>query len=80
MMKRMMFQADEELLARVREVANKRGVSVAQLVRDALEKEIGSPRRPKPTIIGAFSSGDRTDFARRATEAGPVPPVSWRSS
>ena len=61
----MMIQADEELLARARRRAADRGVSVAHLVREALERElgpVGSP--PEIRSTGAFDSG-QGDLARR---------------
>lgn len=78
MMKRMIIQADERLLDRAREAAHSRGISIAQLVREALEKELGSARRRKPRILGAFESKPGTMSAREATERGRVPPRSWR--
>jgi hypothetical protein len=54
MKRRVMIQADEELLARARKVAGERGVSFPQLVRDALEHELddaaGGPLSATATI------------------------------
>ncbi len=73
----MIFQADEELLERVRERARERGVSVAQVVRDALEHELGQRReRPRPKSIGMGWS-DIPDLASREDLFVPDP---WRSS
>jgi hypothetical protein len=77
-MKRIMIQADPQLLERAKRVAHERGVSVAQVVRDALEKEVGAPQRKRPSFVGAFSSGGGKPSARELTERGAVPPVSWR--
>jgi hypothetical protein len=68
-MKRMMIQADERLLERARRRAAERGVSVAQVVRDALEKELGYEQAPPPPLacIGAVSSTSG-DLSRRASE------------
>jgi hypothetical protein len=77
MMKRIMIQADEELIARAKDAAHCRGVSVAQLVREALEKELGPARRPRTKLIGAFNSGE-TDVARRSARATQVPPRRLR--
>lgn len=74
-------EVDAELLERARRVADERGVAVPQLVREALEHELGeaalaseSPRRaedegaqPPLTCIGAFSSG-RGDLSKLASE------------
>ncbi len=67
-MKRMMIQADERLLERARRRAAERGVSVAQVVRDALERELGYEEAPPPlTCVGAVSS-ESGDLSRRASE------------
>ena len=65
----MMFQADDELLARAKRRASERGVSVAQLVRDALEKELGdSGQAPPPATIIGVGRSERTDLSRLASE------------
>lgn len=54
----MMIQADEELLERARREAARRGVSISQVVRDALEGELAAPSpQPELRCIGAFRSG-----------------------
>jgi len=72
--KRIMIQADEELLARASRRADDRGVSVAQVVREALERELG-PARPQPQVrcAGAFASG-RRDLSQRASVDEYEPP------
>lgn len=77
MMRRMMIQADEQLLERVRAVAQERGVSIAQVVRDALEKELGPPLRPRTGLIGAFDSGGQ-GLGRRSARLSRVRPPAWR--
>jgi hypothetical protein len=76
----MMFQADEELLAKARRRANERGTSVAEVIRDALEAELGGSGNapPPPTIIGIGSS-DRSDLSRLADD-GVYEPEPWASS
>lgn len=66
-MQRIMIQADEDLLERARREARARRVSVAQLVRTALEKEL-PPREPppRPSNFGRFKSGD-PDLSLRAS-------------
>ncbi len=72
-----MIQADEGLLRRARRIAARRGVSIAQLVRDALEHELGEERQPPPMFLGKYRSG-MPDSSVRATqdEYEPDPPVS----
>lgn len=69
-----MIQAEEALLDRAKRRAADRGVSVAQLVREALERELG-PASPTPDVrcAGAFSSG-QGDLARRAGDDEYEPP------
>jgi hypothetical protein len=76
MMQRLMIQAEESLIERTRRRAAERGVSMAQVVRDALERELGGPA-PKPRV-GVFRSGSG-DLSRRASEDEFVP-EAWRSS
>lgn len=76
-MKRIMVQADERLLARARQRASERGVSVAQVFRDALERELGDEQLPPAlTSIGVISS-ERGDLSRRASD-GEYRPESYR--
>jgi hypothetical protein len=58
-MKRVMIQADEELLARARKTARARGVSFPQLVREALEHELAPVARPprRLSCAGVVSTG-----------------------
>lgn len=76
-MRRIMIQADEELLRRARQVAARRGVSIAQLVREALTHELGHDRQPLPLSTGKFRSatGDLSVRAGR-DEYEPDPAVS----
>lgn len=68
-MRRTTIFADEKLLDRARKVAERRGVSFAKLVRDALEHYIETPRTPArlPSIAGMFSSG-AADTSERVDE------------
>jgi hypothetical protein len=60
-MKRVMIQADPALIERARRAARERGVSFPQLVRDALEHELGTtsgaPKRL--SSVGAVSTDGR---------------------
>lgn len=79
-MRRIMIQAEEELLRRARRAAARRGVSIAQLVREALERELGHERQPLPLSTGRFRSatGDLSERASR-DEYEPEAPVSGLS-
>jgi hypothetical protein len=77
-MRRLIVQADEELLERARRRAVERGVSVAQVVRDALEVTLGRDRQPEPRSLGKYRSRTR-DLSQRASDDRYVPPP-WRSS
>jgi hypothetical protein len=79
-MQRLMIQAEPELIQRVKRRAAERGVSAAQVWRDAIQHELGpdEERIPPPlTCIGAFSSG-RSDLSELASE-NIFEPRSWRS-
>ncbi len=63
-----MIQADERLLDRARRRAVDRGVSVAQVFRDALERDLGSePIPPELTTLGMVDS-PTGDLSRRASD------------
>jgi Ribbon-helix-helix protein, copG family len=70
-MQRLMIQAEPELLERTKRRARERGVSVAQVVREAIEHELGPGEEqatPPPfTLIGAYAS-KHGDLSRRASE------------
>jgi hypothetical protein len=79
MMQRLMIQADAELVERAKRRAAERGVSVAQVVREAMERDLGrEPQQPSFSLIGAFTSG-RSDLSRLASE-DVFEPEPWRSS
>lgn len=77
-MKRIMIQADGELLERARRRAAERGVSIAQVVRDALEKELEEEPPPLPRSLGKYRSGT-ADTSGRASD-DEYEPDPWRSS
>ncbi len=74
-MKRTTIVADQELIERLRRQAAERGVSLATVIREALEEKASS-RRPRPRSLGVGDSG-RTDVARRIGEE-PAVPEPWR--
>jgi hypothetical protein len=73
MMQRLMIQAEPELVERAKRRARERGVSVAQIVREAMEHELGvddeerEPLAPPLTHVGVISSG-HGGLARLASE------------
>jgi hypothetical protein len=61
------IELDPEFLARVRKVADERGVAMPQLVKTALEHEMGDEAPQPPfSLIGAFKAG-RSDLSARAS-------------
>jgi hypothetical protein len=80
-MRRFMVQADEVLIERARRRAEDRGISLAQLVREAIESELTDlppATGPELSFVGKYRSTDGRS-ARELTEAGRLPPRSWRS-
>ena len=75
-MKRTTIVAPQELLDKLRREAAERRISLASLIREALEEKAKSRPRPKPRSLGMGDSG-YTDIARRAGEERPEPPP-WR--
>lgn len=81
MMQRLMIQAEPELIERAKRRARERGVSVAQVVREAMEEKLGEPdgeEQPPLSIIGVGRSG-RSDLSRLASE-DIYEPAPYRSS
>jgi hypothetical protein len=81
MMQRLMIQAERELVERAKRRARERGVSVAQVVREAMAEKLGEPdgeAQPPLSIIGIGRSG-RSDLSRLASE-DIYEPAPYRSS
>jgi metal-responsive CopG/Arc/MetJ family transcriptional regulator len=74
-MERTTISLPENLLKRLRMVAAERGISMAELIRKAVEDAVGQ-HRPQPRSLGVGASG-HADTARRAAEERPEP-RSWR--
>ncbi len=74
-MRRTSIMADEDVLQRLRDLAHDRGVSLAEVIREALEQKAGE-FRPRPKCLGMFSSGD--PHGSSIADEGQIPPVSWR--
>jgi hypothetical protein len=67
--------ADDDTVDRLRRLAGERGVSLATVVREALEEK-ALAFRPKPTSLGSGQSGV-TETAQ-TTASNRQPPRSWR--
>lgn len=74
-MERTTIMAEEETLARLRDLARSRGVSFAALAREALDEKAAS-YRPKPVSLGAGQSSSSSTAATGGGERQP--PRSWR--
>ena len=74
-MKRTTIVAPEELIERLRRIAEDRGVSLATVIREAMKMKADT-YIPKPKTLGMADSGI-TDIARRSAEERPVP-RPWR--
>jgi len=77
MIRRTTIVAPDEILERLRSLAAERGVSLAAVIREALEEKAGR-HRPKPQSLGMGASG-YTDTAQRSGDERPEP-RPWRSS
>lgn len=76
-MKRTTIMADDELLDEARRVAQREGVSLAEIIRQGIELRIRQrPRRL--SFIGAFASGEPGHTAARDSADAPFEPLSWR--
>jgi plasmid stability protein len=74
-MERTTVTIPDELRTRLRLLAAERGVSMATIVREAIDEKLAAIR-PKPRSLGIGSSGSR-DTARRSADERPEP-RSWR--
>lgn len=71
-MVRTTVMADAITMNKLKGLAEERGVSLAAVVREALEEKAAT-FRPKPLSLGMFDSGDDSDIASTlATERVPV--------
>ncbi|MBA2336280.1 MAG: ribbon-helix-helix protein, CopG family [Acidimicrobiia bacterium] len=74
-MERTTLTIPEALRARLRRLAAERGVSMATLVREAIDEKLAGVR-PVPQSLGVGTS-NATDAARRSADERPAP-RSWR--
>ena len=74
-MRRTTIVAPDELIEHLRREATERGVSLATVIREALEEK-AQAYRPKPRSLGIGDSG-RADLARRTADE-PATPPPWR--
>lgn len=76
-MKRIMIQADERLLERARDRASQEGISIAQLFRRALERDLGQQAAPPPLRSIGLVASEHGDLSRRASQ-GEFEPEPFR--
>jgi hypothetical protein len=74
-MERTTIMAEEHVLDRLRALARDRGVSFAEVVREALDEK-AAEFRPRPRSLGVADSGRGDIASTTATER--VPPRTWR--
>ena len=77
-MKRTTIMAPDELLQQLRRIAVERRITLASLIREALEEKAQN-NRPRPRSIGIGDSG-HTDTSQRASDPRDelFEPRSWR--
>lgn len=68
-MTRTTITISDELLKRLRKIATERDVSMATVIREALEEKVNT-ERPKLHFLGIGDSG-HTDIAKRSAEERP---------
>lgn len=66
-MKRTTVKLPDELDARLRHEAKRRGLTISELTREAIEDHLGVPRRRKFASTGVGRSG-RSDISERIEE------------
>ena len=74
-MNRTTFTIDDDTRRRLRRVAADRGVSMATIIREAIDEKV-QRLAPKPRSLGIGASGT-TDTARRSGDERPEP-RAWR--
>lgn len=74
-MNRTTFTIDDETRRRLRRAAAERGVSMAAIIREAIDEKV-ERLAPKPRSLGIGAS-QTTDTARRAGDERPEP-RAWR--
>lgn len=74
-MNRTTFTIDEDTRRRLRRAAADRGVSMATIIREAIEEKV-ERLAPKPRSLGIGASGT-PDTARRTADERPEP-RAWR--
>jgi len=74
-MNRTTFTIDDDTRRRLRRIAADRGVSMATIIREAIDEKVES-FAPKPRSLGVGASGT-TDTARESGDERPEP-RAWR--
>lgn len=81
-MKRTTVMLPDDVLARLRNESRRRGTSVAEVVRDAVERHLPEPETGQPLSFFAMGKGGPSDASERVDEyvAGVVRRRSRRRS
>jgi metal-responsive CopG/Arc/MetJ family transcriptional regulator len=74
-MARTTISLEDQMLQELHRLADERRISMAALIREAVEQKLAG-QRPKPRSLGIGASGKR-DTARRAGDERPEP-RTWR--
>ena len=67
-MKRTTIMLPDDVLASLRQEARRRGMSVAEIVREAVEGHMNEPRKPRELAFFAVGEGGPPDGAERVDE------------
>ncbi len=76
-MKRTTIMADEDLLERLRAVARRERLSLAEVIRQGLEWR-ARQRPPQPRFIGAGASSEAPHDTAQRSDGFRYEPRSWR--
>jgi hypothetical protein len=67
-MKRTTVMLPDDVEARLRREARRRGVSIAQIVREAVERELPAPKAGRPLAFFGIGEGGPPDASERVDE------------
>jgi hypothetical protein len=67
-MKRTTVMLPDDVLARLRHESRRRGISVAEIVREAVERHVPAPEAGRPLSFFAVGEGGPVDASERVDE------------